>query len=67
MDIQHEIKTFLERSGWNTARLAREAGLAFPIVSRLKSGERKNLTMRTYKKLEPFLCGDQPNQQANEE
>ena len=65
MDIQGDIKNFLARSGWNAARLAREAGLAFPIVYRLKSGERKNLTMRTYKKLEPFLYGD--NQQASGE
>lgn len=57
MDIQKDIETFLQTSGWNVSQLAKAAGLAVPVVSRLRTGARKGLNMRTFEKLRPYIYG----------
>ena len=67
MDIQKDIDTFLRTSGWSVSQLAKAAGLAVPVVSRLRTGARKGLTMRTFEKLRPYIYGDHQNLQKSEE
>jgi DNA-binding Xre family transcriptional regulator len=58
MDIKQDIKQYLEVSGWSASRLAREAGVATPVITRLMTGERKGVHSQTLSKLWPFLYGD---------
>lgn len=67
MNIEKDINDFLAASGWSVSRLAKTAGIATPIVSRLKNGRRKGLTLDTFLKLRPIIYGDNPNQQAQGE
>jgi plasmid maintenance system antidote protein VapI len=67
MDIKNEIKSFLDRSGWKPSTLAYAAGIRPHMITRILSGERKGMTMRTFEKLRPFLYSDKPQQQASGE
>lgn len=67
INIEKDINDFLAASGWSVSRLAKAAGIAIPIVSRLKNGRRKGLTLDTFLKLHPILYGDNPHQQASGE
>ncbi|MFW5970493.1 MAG: helix-turn-helix domain-containing protein [Desulfovermiculus sp.] len=58
MDIKQDIKQYLKESGWSASRLAREAGVATPVITRLMTGERKGIHSQTLSKLWPFLYGD---------
>jgi len=58
MNIKQDIVSFLATSGWTATRLAREAGVAPPQLTRLLSGERDGLHSKTVERLWPFLYGD---------
>jgi len=60
MNIESDIRAALERTGWNASRLAREAGVKPPIVTRILAGTRKGLHSDTLAKLWPFLHPDTP-------
>jgi len=58
MNIQADIKQLLEESGWPASRLASEAGIPAPVITRFLRGDRKGMHTRTLEKLWPFLYGD---------
>jgi ribosome-binding protein aMBF1 (putative translation factor) len=55
MNIKNEIQAALESLGWTPTRLAREAKIRPHMITRILNGQRQGMTLRTYKKLEPFL------------
>lgn len=57
MNIKKDIEKFLAANGWTASRLAQEAGVPIPVVTRLLSGERKGLHSDTVQKLWPFIHG----------
>ncbi|WP_424450063.1 helix-turn-helix domain-containing protein [Pseudodesulfovibrio tunisiensis] len=55
MQIKQLIQKTLAERGWTATKLAREAGVAPPVITRILSGERKGLHSTTIEKLWPFL------------
>lgn len=51
MSIQTEIKSFLDATGYSARRLALEAGVAAPVISRVVSGARKGMHIETADKV----------------
>jgi hypothetical protein len=66
MDIRKDLLNFLNLSGWNPNRLAKEARVSKDVIYRLVRGERKGMNSRTLEKLWPFLYGDQTEQRKEE-
>lgn len=60
MNIKHDILAAMEREGWKASRLAREAGVAAPIVTRIVTGERSGVCPRNLVKLWPYLYPGEP-------
>lgn len=58
MNLVEDIRRVLEESGWSATHLAKEAGVAPPIITRLLSGERKEVRSGTLQRLWPFLYGE---------
>jgi DNA-binding Xre family transcriptional regulator len=58
MNIREQIEKALLQHGWTATRLAREAGIAPPVITRFLSGERSGLHSSTLEKLWPYICGD---------
>jgi len=67
MNIQQDIKKFLEEAGWSQAQLARAANIHPILISRVVRGERQGFHSSTLKKLWPYLYGDKhpANKKAN--
>jgi len=60
MDIQNDVKKFLESSGWTAKRLAQEAGVEPSTITRLVRGDRKGVHSTTLEKLWPIIHGPVP-------
>lgn len=60
MKLKEDIAIALERNGWKATRLAREAGVAPPVVTRIMSGKRVGVRLETLKKLWPFIYPGTP-------
>ncbi|WP_319764467.1 helix-turn-helix transcriptional regulator [Maridesulfovibrio sp.] len=58
MNIKEDLKKFLEDTGWTAAKLANEANISAPVITRFLSGARKGLHSSTLEKLWPYLYGD---------
>jgi DNA-binding Xre family transcriptional regulator len=58
MDIQNDIKKYLENRRCSASYLAKQAGVAPPIITRILSGERKGVHSKTLERLWPFLYED---------
>lgn len=58
MNIKQEIQNALERLGWTATKLANEAGVAPPVLTRFLSGDRDGIHSKTLEKLWPFIYGD---------
>jgi DNA-binding Xre family transcriptional regulator len=57
MNIKSEIQSCLDSNGWKPSQLAAAAGIRPHMITRILTGERGGMTLRTYEKLRPFLCG----------
>lgn len=55
MNIKHDIQMAMDRTGWKASRLAKEAGVAAPIVTRILTDDRQGVQPKTLVKLWPFL------------
>lgn len=55
MNLKDEITKCLARNGWKPSRLAAEAGVPQPVISRIMTGRRRGVHSETLFKLRPFL------------
>jgi len=58
MNIQQDIRQFLEKTGWSAYRLANESGVNKDVIYRLVRGDRRGANSRTIERLWPFLYSD---------
>ena len=58
LDIRAEIQAFLEQTGWSASKLAREAGVTSPTLTRFLKGTRAGLHTKTLEKLWPIISGN---------
>ena len=63
MNIQQDIRNFLERTGWSAYRLARESGVNKDVIYRLVRGDRQGANSRTIERLWPFLYSEHQSEQ----
>jgi len=64
MNIQQDLKKYLEVSGETPQQLAQKSGVHFTLIYRILSGNH-DPRVSTLKKLWPFLYGDESTTQAD--
>lgn len=61
MNLVEKIQACLDARGWKATKLANEAGVPIPCITRVLSGERQGMHSKNLMKLQPFFCDEHGN------